>query len=916
MVTLYTGWLAVTTLATHALDRLTVSRRLWRTRGVSLYLVLALAVPLIQLQVVSVARSLMHGADLQLEMNESLELKSASPAWPGTRPGDRVLAVNGRPIDPAHNHWNRVESLPPGPVTLRLARGAEVWETTSLRPPKSGAFAIGAWIRIGTGLILFLIAIAAFLASPGTRPSWLFFGFCYALALAVQLEYLSYSFNVLYPVMYVDLPLTCALGLQMFAIFPRPIPELAGRRLLLVHALLASLSVVATGWALGGFAWAPGAFAVKGVWAGLLFTAVLMLVTMIVQYRRVRRDGDREAVSVYRALLVALVMGIVLPAALTAGMRVLNLWPNLRWVFQLSVATTVVFAAVTAYALVRHNPLKVDRFTAAIIGYVVTMVTLLAGFGATLLMITQIGSGDTSPVVYVLLSVIATLSLRPAYRVLKRRVDKLFFREAIDDARSLDVLQRLVKDTQGRTRADALGSAMAAVGALQPDGIAIWVLADDGKSMRRSDASGTAAEATVQEVACGSPLGAAMLADQHGGLRGLAPQLLTSAAQEQLWSLGLAMVAPLRAHGAILGFIGVGRRRSGWSYHDTDQTFLNAVAAQVASIVTRPEQDAHVGRYRIERRLGLGGMAEVFLAWQLGPGGFERRVALKRPLPELTQDPTCRAMFLDEARIASQLHHHNIAQIFEIDRHQGAYFIAMEFVDGPSLRDLIRIGAAHRARVPLPIALAIAHAILAALAHAHDRTTPTGEPMGLVHRDVTPSNVQLTLDGEVKLLDFGIARAGTQLYRTQTGVVRGTVPYMSPEHAVGDAFDHRADLFSAGALLHELLTYCRAFPAGPRPDGLVPASTLNPSLPRALDAVLAKAMAFDAADRYPSADAFAEALDAALAPITAASERDIAVWIASLPREPAAEPVEADGDAPTAATAIMTIHDAGRRGSA
>ena len=178
------------------------------------------------------------------------------------------------------------------------------------------------------------------------------------------------------------------------------------------------------------------------------------------------------------------------------------------------------------------------------------------------------------------------------------------------------------------------------------------------------------------------------------------------------------------------------------------------------------------------RRLGVGGCAEVHLAWQIGPGGFERRVALKRPLPRMAEDAEHVAMFLHEARIAAALRHPNIAQIVEVGRHQGAYFIAMEYVDGVPLRSL-RDGTA----MPLAIALAILMPLLGALEYAHAACDAHGRWLRLVHRDVTPSNVLISAAGEVKLVDFGIARSTARLDQTRTGVVRGTPAYMSPEQA-------------------------------------------------------------------------------------------------------------------------------------
>ncbi len=372
-----------------------------------------------------------------------------------------------------------------------------------------------------------------------------------------------------------------------------------------------------------------------------------------------------------------------------------------------------------------------------------------------------------------------------------------------------------------------------------------------------------------------------------GGVQGLSAQTLDIESQEELWSLGLAMVAPVRAHGALAGFLAVGRKRSGTAYQSEELAFLSAVAAQVAIALERATAEgAQFGRYRIERRLGVGGVAEVFLAWQLGPGGFERKVALKRPLPDLAEDPECAAMFLDEARIAAQLHHRNIVQVYEIDQQDGVYFIAMEYVDGPSLRSLIKTAAARGQRVPVRVGASIARAVLRALGHAHQLTDAHGQSVGLVHRDVTPSNILLTAAGEVKLVDFGIARAADRMYRTRTGMARGTVPYMSPEQAQGSPVDARSDLYSAGAVFYELFTSHRAFPEGPTTSAPLGVSRLEPSLPAALDSVLARALSFDRKHRHANAEAFWGELVEVLSPPGPADEEEVAAWVRELAATP------------------------------
>jgi serine/threonine-protein kinase len=212
-----------------------------------------------------------------------------------------------------------------------------------------------------------------------------------------------------------------------------------------------------------------------------------------------------------------------------------------------------------------------------------------------------------------------------------------------------------------------------------------------------------------------------------------------------------------------------------------------------------------LGPYRIERRLAAGGMAEVFVARRLGPHGFEKRLALKRILPQHARDPEFVGMFIDEARLAARLEHPNVVQVFDFGEHGGALFMAMEMVDGTTVGRLLRTVASHRETVPLGPALHVAHEAAAALAYAHTLRDEQGNPLNLVHRDVSPANLLLNRQGHVKLTDFGIARCRTTVQRTDDGHIRGKLGYMSPEQVVGDPIDSRSDVFTLCVVLAELL---------------------------------------------------------------------------------------------------------------
>jgi hypothetical protein len=268
-----------------------------------------------------------------------------------------------------------------------------------------------------------------------------------------------------------------------------------------------------------------------------------------------------------------------------------------------------------------------------------------------------------------------------------------------------------------------------------------------------------------------------------------------------------------------------------------------------------------MGRYSLIRRLAVGGMAELYIARQGGIEGFEKIVALKRVLPHLAEDAQFVQMFLAEARIAAALDHPNIVHVTDIGEEDGEYFFAMEYVHGANLLEVLRRSDV----LPLPraCALTIVAGVAAGLHHAHEQLGPDGRPMGLVHRDVSPSNVMVSHTGAVKLTDFGIVRAAARTSVTQEGQTKGKAGYMSPEQCCGDRLDRRSDVFALGILLYEATTGVRAFYA-PNDFAImgrtarvdyVPPREIDAEYPVGLARIVARAMAKDPAERYPTAEA-------------------------------------------------------------
>src|SRR3982751_3477749 len=218
------------------------------------------------------------------------------------------------------------------------------------------------------------------------------------------------------------------------------------------------------------------------------------------------------------------------------------------------------------------------------------------------------------------------------------------------------------------------------------------------------------------------------------------------------------------------------------------------------------------GRYTILGKLADGGMAEIFLATQHGAEGFEKLVVLKRILTPFSADPQFRNMLLDEAHISMSLSHSNIAQVLDLGVSAGRYFLALELVDGWDLGRVLHRAATAGVRLPRELALYVTAEVCRALAYAHSKADGQ-TPLGIVHRDVSPHNILLSDQGEVKLTDFGIAKAMNKREHTGTGVVKGKVAFMSPEQAMGKPIDQRSDLFSLGTVLYLLMVRARPFEA-------------------------------------------------------------------------------------------------------
>jgi tetratricopeptide (TPR) repeat protein len=273
----------------------------------------------------------------------------------------------------------------------------------------------------------------------------------------------------------------------------------------------------------------------------------------------------------------------------------------------------------------------------------------------------------------------------------------------------------------------------------------------------------------------------------------------------------------------------------------------------------QPFQPVRFGKYLLLDKIAVGGMAELFRAKIIGVQGFEKLIAVKRILPHLTTEDELITSFIDEAKLAALLNHPNIVQIYDFGNMESSYFLAMEYLIGKDLRFIAKRSKERDLPLGLEYALFIASRVCSALEYAHNLKDFQGKPLHLVHRDISPQNVFITYDGQVKIVDFGIAKAATQSTMTQVGMIKGKVAYMSPEQAEGKAIDHRSDIFAAGIVLYEMLTGHRMLEGDTltvltrlREGQYVPPADAVKDLPPKLKLILDRALAKDLEDRYQS----------------------------------------------------------------
>ena len=308
----------------------------------------------------------------------------------------------------------------------------------------------------------------------------------------------------------------------------------------------------------------------------------------------------------------------------------------------------------------------------------------------------------------------------------------------------------------------------------------------------------------------------------------------------------------------------------------------------LSDITAALEHGERFGQYTLLDKIAAGGMAEVWKARMSGVEGFQKTVAIKKILPHMTDNSEFVGMFIDEAKLAAQLSHPNIVHIYDLGKIGRDYYIAMEYVDGKDLRSLMNAGRRKGVRLPLGLALFIGARLASALDYAHRKRDFNDKEMGLVHRDVSPQNVLLSMEGDVKLCDFGIAKAVSKAGQTQMGALKGKLQYMSPEQAWGRAVDARSDIFSLGAVVYEMLTGDRLFTGDTeisvlesvRQGQIRSTRQTDPSIPVEVDEIVSRALAYEPENRFASAGEMKQRIEAVLhSQGMSPDPTDLAAWV-------------------------------------
>ncbi len=736
---------------------------------------------------------------------------------------ETLIAVNGRQIATAFDIDAALTDVEPGQrVPIIIEAPGESARTVTLvaqRPDLANALlkflAGAAFVALGLGLFWF---------HPGHRASWPFMLACVAFGVltlttfafprTAQTELTSrLSLSAAW--------LTGPLFLHMFLVFPRPLRVVLRRRW-----LLPAIDAFGVGCAVGS---SVATELVSSRWfiaSSALSNAIALVLAAVTLAWRLRRPASAEDRSKLRALLTALLVAFPVSAATQFAISFRWWVPEHNphgWTSLLLLA----FPAIVGFAIARRNLLDVDRTVArmAAVSAIVGALTLV--FVAIALALPRVVASDAvlgSPLAMATVVVGGFVALWPVQKRLLAVMLSRFTRG--------DLAERLASPRE--VLAD---------------------LADD-----RAPARFGRFERRLEEAA-ELPEVALIVKDDAGWQR--------PSTGERVDPLKWPLVRELSGEGGqVLGALALGRPGSEPRVSTELRGALDELANDVARALAGSRKGEHIGDYKIERFLAAGGMGNVYVGAKHGAAGFVKPVAIKQLLPEMAVDKAAVERFLGEARLVARLTHPGIVQTLELGETDRGYFIAMELVDGIDAATLMRRLKQRRERLPLSLACHIVTSACMALDHAHRATDEKGEPLRLVHHDVSPHNLLVDVDGNVKLADFGVAHVRHD--RALPGVLVGKVGYMAPEQLRGEPPDRRVDVFAAGVVLYELVTGQHPFASGSdfltlsavERGRFLPPETIREDCPLTLALTIERALAVDPAGRHASAAAFADAIQA------------------------------------------------------
>lgn len=755
----------------------------------------------------------------------ALETATAVDGSDAVVAGERIVGVAGEALTNMATLHDRLAHIGNGrqvELTVEDASGRQRTVVTITRPPEN---LWTSWLMLVVGVLYLATPLILFWFHPGRSESWGFLWF--SLSIGVAFCCFAASPRTVQPLIVVQAGLTAlglqgALGFHLFATFPRPLPFVRRRPWFpwAIDGVMGLIAASAAALYLHRQALPPLFWAL--IVANLLLAGAIVLV-LIWRYRRPQSPEDAARL---RALMVAAAIAFPFPALLLV-LRSAGVAPIPLDLDRLaSIACLLVFPLLVGRAVFRFDLLRIDHAVAKTAAYSGAFLLLSASVAGTALVTSTILAPTAGGLTLVFVAIGVASALRPLQKRAEQVLVRCFARQrapAIDQI--LEIFRAALAGISRRSPQAFAHFERLVETHLDVKLARLLIPAQPGEWMCPSQEAG--------------PVDPETLLTGHKVKR----VLLTTGGGQTVGQL-------LLVHSSL---------------STSSLPILRHLEREATAALSSLAAGEFVGPFRVERFLAAGGMGTIYLAHREGAGGFRKQVVVKRLLPTLEGKNEVVERFLTEARIVAKLSHPNVANVYEVGEADSGFYIAMEYVDGCDVSQLIRHCRSRGELVPVPIAVYIATCICRGLAHAHSCVDANGRPLGLIHQDVTPHNVLLSRQGAVKLTDFGVAHAGG---KPDPEVLVGKVPYMSPEQIDGASFDQRVDVFATGIVLYEMLTNEHPFRGNDRWAiwAAISAGRYQPAevfrdLSFDLNDIVDRALATAVEDRFESAHAMAAALE-------------------------------------------------------